>query len=182
MRQTFAISKKNFVPILYRDRDFEAFDDLSDFVESISCEPSESCQVRGSNPCWDRPGPPECQPGGPPKIPLRPRLSAREIREPDFEATDTTARPLSFLVACPTGASPPTPGGVWPRRTAGRQSGLRRTRRASGPKPQPLGNPVVRCGPAVVFPTGPCELDRKTTIPLTRPPRTGDTAGCTQNR
>jgi hypothetical protein len=51
MRQTFTISKKNFVPILYRDRDFEAFDDFSDFLESISCEPSESCQVRGSNPC-----------------------------------------------------------------------------------------------------------------------------------
>src|SRR5580692_2046230 len=39
------------VPILYRDRDFEAFDDFSDFVESISCESSESCQVRGLNPC-----------------------------------------------------------------------------------------------------------------------------------
>ena len=30
---------------------FEAFDDFSDFVESISCETSKSCQVRGSNPC-----------------------------------------------------------------------------------------------------------------------------------
>ena len=46
---------------------FEAFDDFSDFVESPSCEFSESCQVRspvGSNPCWDRPGPPVCRPGG----------------------------------------------------------------------------------------------------------------------
>ena len=45
---------------------FEAFDDFSDFVESTSCEFSESCQVRspvGSNPCWDRPGPPVCRPG-----------------------------------------------------------------------------------------------------------------------
>jgi hypothetical protein len=30
---------------------FCAFDDFSDFVESISCETSKSCQVRGSNPC-----------------------------------------------------------------------------------------------------------------------------------
>src|ERR1700685_472733 len=42
---------KLFVPILYQDPAFDAFDDFSDFVESISCEPSESCQVRGSNPC-----------------------------------------------------------------------------------------------------------------------------------
>ena len=28
---------KLFVPILYQDRDFEAFDDFSDFVESVSC-------------------------------------------------------------------------------------------------------------------------------------------------
>ena len=42
---------KNVVPILYRWLDFEAFDDFGDFVESISCETSESCQVRGSNPC-----------------------------------------------------------------------------------------------------------------------------------
>jgi len=36
---------------LYRDPAFEAFDDFSDFVESVSCGTSESCQVRGSNPC-----------------------------------------------------------------------------------------------------------------------------------
>jgi hypothetical protein len=42
---------KIFVPILYRDPAFDAFDDFSDIVESISCEGSESCQVRGSNPC-----------------------------------------------------------------------------------------------------------------------------------
>jgi hypothetical protein len=39
------------VPILYRDPAFEAFADFSDFVESVSCETSETCQVRGSNPC-----------------------------------------------------------------------------------------------------------------------------------
>ena len=42
---------KIFVPILYRYPAFEAFDDFSDFVESISYETSKSCQVRGSNPC-----------------------------------------------------------------------------------------------------------------------------------
>jgi hypothetical protein len=40
-----------FVHFLYRKRDFDAFDDFSDFVESISCVTSEFCQVRGSNPC-----------------------------------------------------------------------------------------------------------------------------------
>jgi len=45
------IVKNSFVHFLYRQRDFDAFDDFSDFVESISCEASESCQVRGSNPC-----------------------------------------------------------------------------------------------------------------------------------
>jgi hypothetical protein len=43
--------EKYFVPILYRAPAFDAFDDFSDFVESISCETSKSCQVRGSNPC-----------------------------------------------------------------------------------------------------------------------------------
>ena len=43
--------KNFFVHFLYRDPAFEAFDDFSDFVESISCETSKSCQVRGSNPC-----------------------------------------------------------------------------------------------------------------------------------
>jgi len=37
------------VPILYREPAFEAFDDFS-VVESISCETSKTCQVRGSNP------------------------------------------------------------------------------------------------------------------------------------
>ena len=37
-----------FVPILYRVNDFGAFDDFSNFLESISCETSKSCQVRGS--------------------------------------------------------------------------------------------------------------------------------------
>jgi hypothetical protein len=34
-----------FVPILYQDPAFEALDDFSDFVESISCETSKTCQV-----------------------------------------------------------------------------------------------------------------------------------------
>ena len=41
----------NFVPILYRKPAFGAFDDFSDFVESVSYGASESCQVRGSKPC-----------------------------------------------------------------------------------------------------------------------------------
>ena len=52
---------KCFVPILYRDPAFDAFDDFSDFVESISCETSKTCQVRGSNPCWDRPQTAVCE-------------------------------------------------------------------------------------------------------------------------
>src|SRR5260370_38929340 len=43
--------KKDSVPILYQIPAFGAFDDFSDFLESISCETSKSCQVRGSNPC-----------------------------------------------------------------------------------------------------------------------------------
>src|SRR6266436_8065960 len=40
-----------FVPILYRYPAFDALDDFSDFLESITCEASKTCQVRGSNPC-----------------------------------------------------------------------------------------------------------------------------------
>src|SRR5437867_1240178 len=29
----------------------DAFDDCGDFLESVSCETSKTCQVRGSNPC-----------------------------------------------------------------------------------------------------------------------------------
>jgi hypothetical protein len=36
---------------LYQMLAFGAVDDFHDFLESISCELSESCQVRGSNPC-----------------------------------------------------------------------------------------------------------------------------------
>ena len=39
---------RNFVPILYLDPAFEAFCDFNCFVESVSCESSKSCQVRGS--------------------------------------------------------------------------------------------------------------------------------------
>lgn len=38
-------------PILSRNTALEAFDDFSDFLESISRETSKICQVRGSNPC-----------------------------------------------------------------------------------------------------------------------------------
>src|SRR5882762_7335310 len=40
-----------FVPILYRYPAFDALDDFRDFLESITCEASKTCQVRGSNPC-----------------------------------------------------------------------------------------------------------------------------------
>jgi hypothetical protein len=42
---------KYFVPILYQMPAFGAFKDFSDFVESITCGLSKTCQVRGSNPC-----------------------------------------------------------------------------------------------------------------------------------
>jgi hypothetical protein len=83
---------------LYRDRDFEAFDDFSDFLESISCESSESCQVRGSNPCWDRPGPPECRPGGRPSYCLRSMLSAIGISYFGYEGNPPNCPPI-FHVA-----------------------------------------------------------------------------------
>src|SRR6266852_9207021 len=57
--------KKYSVPILYQIPAFGAFDDLSDFLGSISCETSKSCQVRGSNPCRSRPGPPVSRPEDP---------------------------------------------------------------------------------------------------------------------
>src|SRR6266478_7276757 len=40
-----------FVPILYRYPAFDALDDFRDFLESITCEASKTCQVRGSTPC-----------------------------------------------------------------------------------------------------------------------------------
>ena len=42
---------KRIVPYFYRDPAFEVFDDFSDFLESVSCETSKSCQVRGSGLC-----------------------------------------------------------------------------------------------------------------------------------
>ena len=39
LRGPHTIGQKTFVPILYRNRAFEAFGDLSDFLESISYEP-----------------------------------------------------------------------------------------------------------------------------------------------
>jgi hypothetical protein len=41
----------SFVPILYGERDFDAFDNVDDFVESVSYGSYKICQVRGSNPC-----------------------------------------------------------------------------------------------------------------------------------
>jgi hypothetical protein len=42
---------KCFVLILYRDRAFGAFGNFRDFLESVSCKTSKTCQARGSNPC-----------------------------------------------------------------------------------------------------------------------------------
>jgi hypothetical protein len=50
-RDASQVGAKFFVPILYLVHDFGAFGDFSDFLESISCKTSKSCQVRGSNPC-----------------------------------------------------------------------------------------------------------------------------------
>ena len=50
-RDAREICGKTFCTDFVQDRAFDAFDDFSDFVESISCETSKSCQVRGSNPC-----------------------------------------------------------------------------------------------------------------------------------
>ena len=44
-------SQNFFVQFLYRYPGFDAFDDFNNIVESIGCEISECCQVRGSNPC-----------------------------------------------------------------------------------------------------------------------------------
>jgi len=91
--------------------------------------------------------PPVCRPGGRPGIRLRPYLSARETREPDFETTHLTAHPLSFFVACPTGDSLHAPRCL-PRRTARRDAGSARTLRASGSRPPDARKSKVRCQPA----------------------------------
>jgi hypothetical protein len=39
------------VPILYGERDFDAFGIFGDFVESVSYGVYKTCQVRVSNPC-----------------------------------------------------------------------------------------------------------------------------------
>src|SRR5262249_50781589 len=83
--------------------------------------------------------PPACRAGAPLKIPLRAYLSAREIREPDFEATHPTAHPHSFLVDCPTGDSLP----IW-RCLAQMYSGTTFGQRPHPTllrAPNPLGNP-----------------------------------------
>jgi hypothetical protein len=41
-----------YVPILSQGRAFEAFDDFSDFVQSINYGTSKTCQEPGSNPFW----------------------------------------------------------------------------------------------------------------------------------
>jgi hypothetical protein len=50
-REAAVLRSENFVPILYQNPAFDAFDDFCNLLESTSCETSESCQVRGSNPC-----------------------------------------------------------------------------------------------------------------------------------
>jgi hypothetical protein len=54
---------KTFVLILYKNAVFSDFGNFIGFVESISCERSESCQgagtllfssIFGSNPCWGK--------------------------------------------------------------------------------------------------------------------------------
>jgi hypothetical protein len=40
-----------FVPILYGERDFDAFGNVDDFVYSVRYGIYKTCQVRGSNPC-----------------------------------------------------------------------------------------------------------------------------------
>jgi hypothetical protein len=94
--------------------------------------------------------------------PLRPYLSAREIREPDFEATHPTAHPLSFLVDCPTGDSLDT-SRCLAHMYCGTTFGQRPY--TTWPKRQPLGNPRFVASRAVVFATGTCELDRKEKLP-----------------
>jgi hypothetical protein len=154
--------RKYFVPILYQNPAFDAFDDFSDFVESISCETSKSCQVRGSNPCQtdqDRLGVDQKVHLGFPcgRTRLRQRFASPTSKPPTQLPTHF---PFSSIVRP---ATPSTPGGVWPRFTAGWHSGSARTRRSSGPKP--ARESQLRCQPAAVCATGACELDRKTTIP-----------------
>jgi len=78
--------------------------------------------------------PPVCRPGDLPSARSRSYLSAREIHEPDFEATHPTAHPLSFLVELSARRLPPHLE-VLAQMYCGRHSGSARARRASGPKP-----------------------------------------------
>src|ERR1700678_211066 len=54
------------VQILYRERDFDAFGDFGDFVESVSCGTTRTCQVRVSNPSRGA----TVQPAGPRRMQL----------------------------------------------------------------------------------------------------------------
>jgi hypothetical protein len=50
-RRTVQFAWKGFVPILYHNPVFDAFDDFRDLLKSISCRTAKSCQVRCLNPC-----------------------------------------------------------------------------------------------------------------------------------
>src|SRR5215831_7972562 len=97
--------KFQIVPILYHEPAFEAFDDFSDFLESISCETSKTCQVRGSNPCQtdqDRLCVDQAVHRGFAcgRTCLRERLVSPTSRRPTRLPTH-----FPFLVDCPTGDS-----------------------------------------------------------------------------
>ena len=69
--------QNSFVHFLYQDPAFDAFDAFSDFVESVSYGSYKTCQVRGSNPCRDRPRPPVCRAG---RKTSAKRISRSEVR------------------------------------------------------------------------------------------------------
>ena len=93
---------------------------------------------------------------------MRAYLSAREIREPDFEATHPTAHPLSFLVDCPTGDCLPT----W-RCLAQMYGGMtfgQAPVHDAPPDPNPLGNPSFVVSRQWFAPLA-LRTGQKTTIP-----------------
>jgi hypothetical protein len=77
MRPSKFLGTFHFVPILYGERDFDAFCNVGDFVESASYGSYKTCQVRGSNPCRDRPRPPVCRAG---RKTSAKRISRSEVR------------------------------------------------------------------------------------------------------
>jgi hypothetical protein len=112
-----------------------------------------------------------CRPAAPPRIPLRACLSAREIRAPIRSPPN---RPPTFLSRRLSHRDSLHTGGVWPH-TAGRHSGVY----GAPPRTIPRGNPWFLAGRAVVVPLALANWTEKRRFLFTRPPRTGDTAGCT---